>query len=89
MASQRHAVHSQHRASAHIFPCTKEEQLSKLGLGHGREHTNIWTDPKRAGSAGWLSSAVCLTSCGSGLHLFMFRAKGKVAQHLVSAVAML
>ena len=40
-----------------ISPCTKEEQLSKLGLGHGREHTNIWTDPKRAGCAGWLSSA--------------------------------
>jgi len=45
-ASKRHAVHSQRIASALFSPCTKEEKLSELGLGHQREHPNIWTNPK-------------------------------------------
>ena len=47
-------------APAPVFPCTKEEQLSELGLGHGREHPNVRSNPKRVSCGGWLFSAVCL-----------------------------
>jgi len=59
-ASRRDAVHSQHIAPAPFSPCTKEEQLSKFGLGHQREHPNIQTNPKQISCVGWLFSAVCL-----------------------------
>ncbi len=51
---------SQRIAPAPVFPCTKEEQLSELGLGHGREHPNVRSNPKRVSCVGWLFSAVCL-----------------------------
>ena len=74
-------MHSHHMPWAPLSSCTKEEQLSKLGLGRGREHTDIWTKRKRVSCAGWLFSAVCPTSCCSAVDLFPFSASKNVPEH--------
>ena len=71
----------------HHFPLHQGGAAHKLGLGQGREQTNIWTDPKRAGSAGWVSSAACLTSCCSAVDLFLLSANRKLTQHFCFSCA--